>query len=163
MGKQAAAIGARLHREIENAAKALILEIARELKRQPSQGGTPVDTGHARANWIPSVGQPNTTESDGSGNAAYQSGVVAVASYKLGQGALWVANVVPYVTRLNYGYSAQAPALFVEMAIDRALTTIQARYAGRVDVSNMASEIRSGLGAPGAENLASAYSPFGED
>lgn len=160
MGRQAAAIGARLHREIESAAKTLILEIVRELKRQPSQGGTPVDTGHARANWIPSVGVANTTEAPGNSNAAYQAGVAQVASYKLGQGALWVSNVVSYITRLNYGSSTQAPALFVEAAIDRALTTIQQRYAGRTDVSAMISEVRSGLGAPGAENLASAYSPF---
>jgi hypothetical protein len=60
MGRQAAAIGRELRHGIEQAAKMLVLQIARELRLNPSRGGTPVDTGHARANWIPSVASPSS-------------------------------------------------------------------------------------------------------
>lgn len=161
MGKQAAAIGERLHAELTNACKALALEIVKELKRKTV--GTPVDTGHARANWIPSVGVPNTTESPGNSTAAQTAGVAQVLSFKLGDGVLWVSNAVPYVPILNRGSSTQAPPLFIEAAIDRALVTVQARYAGKLDISDLASGVRSQLGAEGATNMASAYSPFGDD
>jgi hypothetical protein len=161
MGRQAAAIGERLHSALADACKALALEIVRELKRRGV--GTPVDTGHARANWIPSVGSPSTTEAPGNSTAAQDQGVAQVLSFKLGDGVLWVSNVVSYVPMLNRGSSKQAPALFIEAAVDRALTTVQQRFAKRIDISELASGIRSQLGASGAENLASAYSPFGDD
>jgi hypothetical protein len=160
MGKQAAAIGARLHREIETACKSLTLEIDKELRRKGV--GTPVDTGHARANWVPSVGSPALDEVAGTSSSAHDAGVAAVLQFKLDAGALFVSNAVPYIRRLNEGHSKQAPALFVEAAVDRALTTIQGRYAKSIDVSDMASQVRSQLGAAGAENMASAYSPFGD-
>lgn len=161
MGRQAAAIGEQLRATVAQACIALALEIDKELRR--SKVGTPVDTGHARAGWIPSVGSPNVTEVVGTDSSAHQAGVAQVLTFKLGAGVLWIASAVPYIRRLNEGHSKQAPALFVEAAIDRALVTIQARYAQRIDISPLASQIRSELGAPGAGNLASAYSPFGED
>jgi len=161
MGRQAAAIGDRLRSELANACKALALEIDRELRRKGI--GTPVDTGHARAGWVPSVGTPVLAEVTGTDSSAHDQGVAQVLTFKLGDGALWISNAVPYVPRLNRGHSKQAPPLFIEAAVDRALVTIQARYAKRIDISGLASQIRSELGAPGADNLASAYSPFGED
>ncbi len=51
MGAAADKLQAKLESLIERACKALILEINRELRK--SGTGTPVDTGHARASWIP--------------------------------------------------------------------------------------------------------------
>ena len=159
MGKQADAIVAALEREVANAAKALILEIDRNLRRPPSRGGTPVDTGHARASWVPSVGAPSSALPDGTSSADHDAGVAKVLAYALGQGALWLANNAPYVNALNYGHSKQAPAGFIERAIDLALQTVEARYQGRIDLGGAA--FRQSIGGQAAENLASAYSPFG--
>lgn len=157
MGKQAQAIGEQLRNELANACKALTLEIDKELRRKGI--GTPVDTGHARANWVPSVNTPRIEEQPGTSSAAHDQGVAAVLSFKLGDGVLYVSNGVPYIRRLNEGHSKQAPALFIEAAVDRALATVQRRYAGKIDISGLASQIRSQLGAPGAVNLAQAFNP----
>lgn len=125
MASAADALQRKIEAAIERAAKAAILEINRELRK--SGTGTPVDTGHARANWIPSVGSPNTTEHAGSSTSAQQAGEAEVLSFKLGQGMLYITNVVPYIRRLNNGSSKQAPRLFVEAAVDRALATVRAK------------------------------------
>lgn len=153
MGAGAQRIGERLRKHIEQIFKALTLEIDRELRK-----ATPVDTGHARANWVPSVGAPHVGEvatvrvGSTIGSSAHAAGVASVLSFKLGDGALWVSNAVPYLQTLNYGWSDQAPPLWIEAAIDRAVATIQARYNVKIDIDR-----------PVGEGLASAYSPFGDD
>lgn len=145
MGVQAAAIGEQLRREIEDIFKALALEVDKELRES-----TPVGTGHARANWVSSVGSPHTGEVDGDG--AHAAGVGQILRFKLGDGALWVSNGVDYVQILNYGTSDQAPPLWIEAAVDRAVATIQSRYNVKIDIDR-----------PVGEGLASTYSPFGDD
>lgn len=146
MGKQAAAIGDNLRREVGNVMKALALEIDKELRK-----ATPVDTGHARRNWVPSVGQPH--ESEESSDAAHAAGVVAVLGYVLGD-PLWVANNVPYINALNYGHSKQRPAGFVERAVDIAFQRVQQRYVGPVDISAMRESWIAGEWAVGNTNIA---------
>lgn len=93
---------------------------------------TPVDTGWARANWIPSIGappsQPTGSPTDvGAARAAQQQGVAAIAvGYTLEQGNVSITNNVPYIRRLNEGSSGQAPAMFVQSAIARALNNANA-------------------------------------
>lgn len=157
MGKQAAAIGDRLRKEVAGVCKMLALEIDKELRR-----ATPVDTGHARRNWVPSVGQPFTSEV--SDDSAHASGVSQVIAYQLAQGALWVANSVPYIRALNYGHSTQAPAGFVERAVDIAIQKVQSKVKSTaVDLTAFRASFASAVGGAGAENLASAYSPFGDE
>jgi hypothetical protein len=158
MGAQAARIGARLHKEISYALKMLALEIVRELKRS-----TPVDTGHARRNWIASVGDPNELEAIDEQRA--QAGILALLSYNLRQGAIWITNVVPYIRQLNAGTSDQQPAAFVELSIDRAITTTRTKLAAKgspVDFGPMQDQLRTDLVGSAAGNIASAYSPFGD-
>lgn len=93
---------------------------------------TPVDTGWARANWVPSIGKPFAPDLRGiaadpalvPGQAAtQQAGVASVAtSYRLEQGRVFVSNNVPYIQRLNMGSSKQAPSGFVQNAIVKAVT-----------------------------------------
>lgn len=149
MGAQARAIGERLRKHVETIFKALCLEIDRELRKT-----TPVDTGFARANWVPSVGAPHTGEvaKVGGGSAEHAAGVANVLTFKLGDGALWVSNGTSYISILNYGTSDQAGAMWIEAAVDRAVTTIQARYNVRIAIDR----------PTGAEGLASAYSPFAD-
>jgi hypothetical protein len=152
MGAQSERIGAQLRKEIETACKALVLEINRELRK-----ATPVDTGNARAHWVPSVGSPFAGAADG---ASYQQGVATVLSFKLGDGVLYVSNNVPYIRRLNEGHSRQAPALFIEAAVDRAFAKVEAKYQGRIKLGR--AQFVSAGGAESAQNLAEAYSPFAD-
>jgi hypothetical protein len=82
--------------------------------------GTPVDTGWARSNWLPSVGTPRaeTVGEPGSLNAgAADLGKLEVADWGIANGPIYITNNVPYIQRLNAGSSKQAPAGFVESAI----------------------------------------------
>lgn len=93
---------------------------------------TPVDTGWARANWVPAIGTPfirdlgevSATGQNAAAAAATQQGALGgiVAGYKLARGKVFVSNNVPYITRLNDGSSKKAPAGFVQRAIAKAVT-----------------------------------------
>lgn len=163
MGAQADALGVQLRRQVAKAAVALVLEIDAELRKSPDAGGTPVDTGHARANWVPSVGAPATGEVNGDG--AHEAGIAALLGYQLEQGALWLANAAPYIEQLNLGHSHQAPPGFIEAAIERAQVIVQGRYDSlRIEINTRGAGTFVDLaGGNAAGNLASAYSPFGGD
>lgn len=105
---------------------ALTFEIHAELVES-----TPVDLGWARANFVPQIASPyreNLKDAAPDSQAAAQRagesisrlGVIA-ASYKLGNGPLFISNNVPYIGRLNDGHSRQAPPGYIPLAIDRAL------------------------------------------
>lgn len=88
---------------------------------------TPVDTGWARANWVPQIGAPRSTPSgtrptDGgrASTADQAAGQASVLGYKLGP-KIHISNNVPYIKKLNAGSSSQAPAAFVQAAILRAV------------------------------------------
>lgn len=86
---------------------------------------TPVDTGWARANWVPRIADTfkGTAGQRGAVDAGpQQAGVAEVAtSYKLEQGPVTITNNVPYIMRLNAGSSKQAPTGFVQAGILRAV------------------------------------------
>lgn len=91
---------------------------------------TPVDTGWARANWIFSIGQPIDDVAGAPGKvgpaaSAQSAGIGRVLVYKLHQGVIWLSNNVPYIQVLNAGHSKQAPAGFIEDAIDRGVRKVQ--------------------------------------
>lgn len=93
---------------------------------------TPVDTGWARANWVPSIGSAfeadlggvrATPQAAASASQRQSSAAASVAStYSLDRGRVYITNNVPYVPRLNDGHSAQAPTGFVQAAIRKAVT-----------------------------------------
>ncbi len=92
---------------------------------------TPVDTGWARGNWVPSIGTPfiadlgSVTPTVANANAASSRQATASVSvatgYRLRRGSVFVSNNVPYITELNDGSSAKAPAGFVQLAIAKAV------------------------------------------
>ncbi len=155
MGDAADRLQLKLVALIERAAKGLILEINRELRRRGT--GTPVDTGHARASWIPAVGAPTLSEPVGSDSSLASAGTAQVMGFKLGQGMLYLSNVAPYIGRLNNGWSAQAPALFVERAIATGIATVRAKTGVDFGLDAFMSDV----GSAAAGNLADAFSPFG--
>lgn len=96
---------------------------------------TPVDTGRARANWQVEIGQAPTGEVDAkdvSGQTAIQQGKVAIEGYKSGS-AIFITNNLPYIERLNDGWSKQAPAGFVEQAVQVGVNAVIAEAAKIVD------------------------------
>lgn len=153
MSRQSDAVEKAIAAEIAKAAKTLVLQIDRNLRK-----ATPVLTGHARASWVPSVGSPSTDEPDAADNALHDAGVLQVLSYRTPDQPLYEATNVPYMPLLIAGRSNQAPPGWFEVAIAQAEDAINAKYAGRVVL-----DVTSGYGAAGAENLADAYSPFGGD
>lgn len=92
---------------------------------------TPVDTGRARSNWQVEIGQAasGTLESfDKSGQGAIATGRKVIEGYK-GGSSVNITNNLPYIERLNDGWSAQAPAGFVEKAVQVGVAAIQAEAA----------------------------------
>ncbi len=97
---------------------------------------TPVDTGRARSNWQVEIDSaasgtieahvPGKEGSTGGPNAqmAMDLGKERIADYKSGQ-TIHITNNLPYIGRLNDGYSAQAPAGFVENAVLVGVATVQ--------------------------------------
>lgn len=148
---QADDIGANLLALVGGAAKALTLEVTAELT-----AASPVDTGHVRRNFVPSVAQPFDGEDDG---AAQQQGQAAVLSYKIGDGDLYVTNNVDYLQYLVLGSSSQQPAGWDLAAIDQAVETVRQQYDVEIDVT--ASPDISARGAGAAQGVAGAFSPFG--
>lgn len=149
---QAIRVGANLRGLLGQIKAELCLEIAANLRE-----ACPVDTGHARANILPSVDQPYEGEVDGGG--AYDAAVIAIVG-AAPEAELYVTNNVPYWPRLIGGSSTQAPPGFDLVAIDTAVQTVEQRYAGlSIDVSG--SEVVSARGAGAAGGIAAAYSPFG--
>lgn len=91
---------------------------------------TPVDTGWARANWVPNIGSAaGPTQPDGGPedsdvrSAAFSqtAGQAQLLGYSIQFGKIFISNGVPYIERLNAGSSQQAPAGFVERAVDKAV------------------------------------------
>lgn len=88
---------------------------------------TPVDTSAALSNWQIGLGAPIDTAIDPyypglqgstytvSGQEALAAGKAKLVNKIPGQ-PIYISNVLPYIQRLNEGYSGQAPAGFVERA-----------------------------------------------
>lgn len=97
---------------------------------------TPVDTGRARANWQVEVGQAPTgvvLKTDQGGGATIAAGQGAIETYNGEKGGVFITNNLPYIERLNEGWSAQAPAGFVEVAVDVGVQAIISEQAKMVD------------------------------
>jgi hypothetical protein len=88
---------------------------------------TPVDTGRARGNWQVTLDTPatgyNTDKKDGTGTAAIAEGV-SVITQAPNDGLIWITNNLPYIERLENGWSNQAPAGMVKVALEEVMTMI---------------------------------------
>lgn len=118
-----------LKRVVGKVASSLAQNITVRLRERPpgTQFGTPVDTGWASSNWVPSVGKEiaapvgskravSTSTSD--------SGLQALRAYRwTPDSVIYVSNLVPYIQELDRGYSRQQPAGFVQRAIMQVLMT----------------------------------------
>jgi hypothetical protein len=81
---------------------------------------TPVDEGRARGNWNASIGAEDGTDNpERREQQALSEGSTKIAPLRLSkQGEkLYLTNGVPYIGRLNDGYSKQAPAAFIQTTV----------------------------------------------
>ncbi len=87
---------------------------------------TPVDTGHARANWQVGLGAAIKEEIDdvdpSGGNTILRNNSEIGRSRP--RTAIYISNNVPYIGELNRGSSSQAPASFVQIAVQEALSAV---------------------------------------
>ena len=128
--------------QIENVTNETIIDVTLRIHTtlvSNPPAGTPIDFGWASANWFISIGGPTTGNSgqlDADNPAAVgaregqQASSVArfVTSYEYTSGqTVHVGNNVPYINRLNNGWSDQAPAGFVDDATQEAVTWANSR------------------------------------
>jgi len=127
-------LDALLVRATTHAARRVIL-----LGYQAISSETPVDLGTARSRWIVSVGAPMLDPPEVAGlsddevralaaktyarNQTRAQGVAA--KYRIEQGSAYIANATPWIVPLNEGSSSQAPAKFVERALETAVKTAE--------------------------------------
>lgn len=87
---------------------------------------TPVDTGRAKANWRGAAGRPDTTAIQGEGKLSVSTATGIAVSNVTGAAGKWnarehksfyVTNALPYMRRLEYGWSVQAPAGMVRVTL----------------------------------------------
>jgi len=97
---------------------------------------TPVLTGKARSNWLASNGFPLSRI-----NSAPQISLSGAPSFAALERAIlgarpgvdmYIQNSLPYIRRLNAGYSRQAPAKYVEAQVDLAASMFPAAFAAVV-------------------------------
>lgn len=127
MSNQVAAIMAGLDKFSAEKITRLGSEIVANL-----QEDTPVDIGWARANWVAAIGEPYITDpitKPGASDVSVQlgrasAGVASLATYKIADGPVFISNNVPYIRRLDEGWSDQAPSGFVQAAITRAVRRV---------------------------------------
>jgi len=104
--------------------------------------GTPVDTGTARSNWLVSTDAPKNDIIEAydelvggdmsesvNAQAALAQGKKVIQAATPGQD-IHITNNLPYIVPLNEGSSAQAPAAFVEEAVNAG---VQAARRTRID------------------------------
>ena len=80
---------------------------------------TPVDTGRARSNWFVGVGGPvvkATDSHDTIGTSTVNSGASQINKAS-GDESIFITNSLPYIGRLENGYSQQAPAGMVAVTM----------------------------------------------
>ena len=79
--------------------------------------GTPVLSGRARSGWDVTIGavssyvpegEPSTPSAGAS--QAIARGEATIGSWRLGAGTIYISNGLPYIRRLDEGYSGQAPS-----------------------------------------------------
>lgn len=125
LGRNARRRGKRVESQASIIVKKTALAIDAELVIS-----TPVDTGRARSNWTLTLDNPPPPDetydayspgesgSTGAANAqaAMEQARTAISDRREGQ-EVHLSNNLPYIGRLNEGWSAQAPAGFIERAM----------------------------------------------
>lgn len=101
---------------VEKTVRAVALVVDAELVAT-----TPVDTGRAKSNWLPTLNTPDTRKVE----PGEKPDIAPVlSSYKIDDTVL-ITNNLPYIRRLNDGWSQQFPAGFVERAVAKGKNAVK--------------------------------------
>ena len=123
MAEQTDYIIKELEKFTEATMKKLVVEVTANLIEE-----TPVDTGWARANWVPQIGAPRldpvSNPNDITSGPQERGLADVIVGYKLARGSIYITNNVPYIGRLNNGTSIQAPRAFVQSSITKAIQKV---------------------------------------
>jgi hypothetical protein len=137
---------------------ALALNVNANLRSSPPLG-TPIDTGWASANWVPSVGEPfidklaDQVREPTAGQIAARAaeataGENDVLSWRNTDGPIFSTNNVPYIGALNGGHSGQSPRGFVQIAIEKAIQMTYSRAGSQAARSSRAATARANKPRP---------------
>lgn len=137
---------------------ALGLNINANLRDSPPLG-TPIDTGWASANWVPSVGEPYSDPSADQVKDPTPAQVTArarvadagtndILSWRNQDGPIFSSNNVPYIGALNRGHSGQSPRGFVQTAIEKAVRMTYSRAGSQISRNSRAAAARAGKARP---------------
>ncbi len=90
---------------------------------------TPVKEGFARGNWFPSISAPSgeTTDVPDKSGAATVAKIVDEMNAASFPRKAYISNNLPYIERLENGWSAQAPAGMVRINIARARVVFESK------------------------------------
>ena len=120
-------IAKQVEKEAKDAMVKTVLKCHENLVQDPRNNngiGTPRDTGFAANNWLVSLNKPGEGTPNAASSGTVESGIHVVFDWEFGD-VVHVTNNVPYINRLNYGHSTQAPAGFIERAVENAITDTQ--------------------------------------
>lgn len=110
-------ISDKVDRVMSQAIRATLFEVSTAIIKE-----TPADTGRARGNWQASVGRGASGEvsvgSVRSGEARAISNVDQTVSVAVGD-IYYLTNNLPYIERLEYGWSKQAPSGMVRKNVQQ--------------------------------------------
>lgn len=112
MASEARKLTRTLERATDHTVRKLVLDVTADLIEQ-----TPVDTGWARANWVPTIGRSHDTpvgDRERVDRSVQGQGIATIATQPLLGSVIFITNNVPYIEALNEGHSPQAPAGYVE-------------------------------------------------
>lgn len=137
---------------------ALALNVNANLRSNPPLG-TPIDTGWASANWVPSVGAEykdssidqvkDPTPAQVAARAQVtEQGINEVLAWRNTDGPIFSTNNVPYIGALNRGHSGQSPSGFVQAAIEKAVRETYSRAASQGSRNRRAEAFRGGRRPP---------------
>lgn len=118
-----------LERAGERAVVKVVLDLHSNLIAAPQEGGTPIDTGWASANWIPETRRPTRFNGSRSGSpdagavafarSEQQRGLASVLQFRLSDGVVFVSNGTDYIGILNDSHPVSAG--FVDRGVAKAL------------------------------------------
>lgn len=80
--------------------------------------------GRARANWLASINTSETTERDRTERDESDSVQSQLSFYGAGD-TIYITNNLPYVKRLNEGWSTQAPSGFIDNIVRRNIEKVK--------------------------------------
>lgn len=103
--------GDNFERQFNNSIVKIALDIDRLIVNR-----TPVDTGRARANWIASVGMPDTRQLEAAEQDPIDQAQTALSELK-DIDKIIIQNNLPYIQRLNNGWSLQASPGYIQAEI----------------------------------------------